>query len=140
MKRGIKILGIVIAVLLAVAIALPFVLDPNQFRPLLQSKLSEALGREVTLGDLRLSILSGSVTANDLSIADDPAFSKVPFVRASSLQAGIELKPLLLSRKLNITGILVDQPQIDLVENAEGVWNFSSIGAKSAPAAPPTTG
>jgi AsmA protein len=143
MKRGIKILGILVALLLAAVIALPFVLDANQFRPLLQNKLSEALGREVTLGALQLSILSGSVTASDLSIADDPAFSKSPFVRASSLQAGVELKPLIFSRKLNVTRIVVDQPQIDLVQNPAGVWNFSSIGAKSAsaptPAAPATS-
>jgi AsmA protein len=143
MKRGIKILGILVALLLAVVIALPFVLDANQFRPLLQSKLSDALGREVTLGALQLSIFSGSVTASDLSIADDPAFSKSPFVRASSLQAGVELQPLIFSRKLNVTRIVVDQPQIDLVQNPAGVWNFSSIGAKSAaaptPAAPATS-
>ena len=64
MKRGMKILGIVVAIPLVVAIALPFVLDANQFRPLLQSKLSEALGRQVTLGALHLSLLSGSVTAS----------------------------------------------------------------------------
>jgi AsmA protein len=131
MKRGIKIVGILVALLLLVAIAIPFFLDVNQFRPLLQSKLSAALGREVTLGSLQLSIFSGSFTASDLSISDDPAFSKSPFVRASSFQAGIEIMPLLFSRKLNVTRIVVDQPQIDLVQNPAGVWNFSSIGAKS---------
>src|SRR5208283_4228427 len=103
---------------------------------------SAALGREVTLGGLQLSVFSGSVTAGDLSIADDPAFSKTPFLRASSLQAGIELMPLILSRKLNVTGIVVDQPQIQLIQSEAGVWNFSSIGAKSPatpePAPPPT--
>src|SRR6266849_6663336 len=38
---------------------------------------------------------------------------------------------LILSRKLNVTGITIDQPQIDLVETPAGVFNFSSIGAKS---------
>jgi AsmA protein len=137
MKRGIKIVGILVGLLLLVAIAIPFFLDANQFRPLLQSKLSAALGREVTLGSLHLSVFSGSVTASDLSIADDPAFGATPFLRASSLQAGIELMPLILSRTLNVTRIAVDQPQIDLVQNPAGVWNFSSIGAKS-PSAPAT--
>ena len=138
MKRVIQIVGILVALLVVVALALPFLLDANQFRPLLQSKLTAALGREVTLGSLQLSIFSGSVTAGDLSIADDPAFSKTPFLRASSLQAGIELMPLILSRNLNVTGIVIDQPQIQLVHNQAGVWNFSSIGAKS-PAAPEPT-
>lgn len=136
MKRVIRVIGIAIAILVVLALVLPLFVNADQFRPLLQTKLSAALGREVTLGGLKLSIFSGSVTASDLSIADDPAFSKSPFLRASTLEAGIELMPLILSRKLNVTGISIDQPQVDLVQNAAGVWNFSSIGAapSSAPA------
>ena len=138
MKRAIKIIGIIVAVLLIVIIAIPFFLNADQFRPLLQTKLTAALGREVTLGNLKLSLVSGSVTASDLTIADDPAFSKTPFLKASSLDVGVDVMPLILSRKLNVTGINIVQPQIDLVQNAQGAWNFSSIGAKTeaAPSAP----
>jgi AsmA protein len=139
MKRAIGIAGLLLSVLLVAAIATPFLLDANQFRPLLQTKLSAALGREVTLGGLKLSLFSGSVTASDVSIADDPAFSAAPFLRASSLEAGVELMPLLFSRKLKVVRIAVDRPQIELAQNAEGVWNFSSIGAKSAVAQPAAT-
>ena len=136
MKRMIKVVGIVVAVLLIIVIAIPFFLNADQFRPLLQTKLSAALGREVTLGNLKLSLMSGSVTASDLSIADDLAFSKTPFLKASSLDVGVEVMPLILSRRLNVTGITIDQPQIDLVQNSQGMWNFSSIGAKTDAAAP----
>ncbi len=124
----------VLALLLVAALALPLFLNADEFRPVLQTKLSAVLGRDVTLGGLKLSLLSSSVTASDVSIADDPAFSKSPFLHASTLEAGVELMPLLLSRKLNVTRIAVDQPQIDLVQNAAGVWNFSSIGANSSAA------
>src|SRR5580704_4110363 len=115
MKRLAKILAVVVIALILVAVALPFLVDANRFRPLLQTKLSEALGREVTLGSLQLSILSGAVTANDLAIADDPAFSKSPFLRAKSLAIGVEVMPLILSRKLNVTGITIQTPEIDLI-------------------------
>lgn len=137
MKRAMKIVGIVVALLLAAAVAAPFLLDANQFRPLLQSKLTAALGREVRVGNLKLSILSGTVTGSELSIAEDPAFSNAPFLRATSLQVGIEVKPLLFSRKLKVTRIAIDRPQIDLVQNSAGVWNFASIGAKPAPGSAP---
>lgn len=139
MKRLAYVLGIAVVLLLAIAVALPFLIDANQFRPALESRLTTALGREVTLGDLKVSVLTGSVTASDLSIADDPAFSKTPFLRAQSLKVGVEMLPLILSRKLNVTGLTIDQPQIDLVETPAGVFNFSSIGAKPAAApAPPS--
>jgi AsmA protein len=76
MKSALKIVGIVVAIILLVVIALPFLVNVNSFRPKLESELSTSLGREVKVGNLSLSILSGSVSAEDLSISDDPAFSK----------------------------------------------------------------
>ncbi len=139
MKRVAGIVGGVVVLLLAVAVALPFLIDANQFRPALESRLSAALGREVKLGDLKVSVFSGGVAASDLSISDDPAFSKAPFLRAESLKVGVELLPLILSRKLNVTGITIVEPEINLVETAAGVFNFSTIGTKTAavPVRPP---
>src|SRR4051794_33867774 len=110
MKRVALILGGIAALLVVCALALPFVIDPNTFRPMLESRLSEALGRSVKLGDLKLSIFSGSVTADDLAIADDPAFSKAPFVQAKRLAIGVELWPLITSRQVHVTGLEIDQP------------------------------
>jgi AsmA protein len=130
-----KILAIVIAVVLVVVIALPFVVDVNTFRPQIQSEVSTALGRPVSIGDLHLSILSGSVSADNVAIADDPAFSKQPFVTAKSLDVGVELMPLIFSKSLHVTEIALTQPQVALLKNASGRWNFSSLGSKSgAPA------
>jgi len=131
-KKFAIFLGVVIVLILAVALAIPFLVDANQFRPALEDKLSRTLGREVKVADLKLSLLSGSVKASDLSIGDDPAFAKTPFLRASALKVGVELMPLILSRKLNVTGITMDKPDIDLIQNAEGVWNFSGLGGTSA--------
>jgi AsmA protein len=127
----VRILGIVIILLIAAALALPFLIDANQFRPTLESRLSAALGREVKLGDLKVSVFSGGVSASDLSIADDPTFSKTPFLRAQSVNAAVELMPLIFSRKLNITAITINEPQISLVETPAGVFNFSSMGGRN---------
>src|SRR5947209_1336779 len=138
MKRVIRLVGVLAVLLLLIAAALPFLMDANQFRPRLESELTKALGREVKLGDLKLSVLSGGVAASDLSIADDPAFSRGAFVRAKSLSARVELWPLVLSRKVNVTGITLDQPEIELLQSPSGAWNFSTIGAKSSAAAEKT--
>ena len=134
MKRILVILGALLAILVIGAVAATFLIDPNHFRPMLETELTRALGREVKLGDLKLSILSGSVTANDLSIADDPAYSRKPFVLAKSLAIGVELWPLLTSRQLHVTGLTIDQPSIDLIQSADGDWNFSKMGGGHAAA------
>jgi len=136
-KRILKILAVIVAVLIVIVIALPFVIDVNTFRPKLESELTDALGRDVKVGNLSLSLLKGGVTADDISIADDPAFSKTPFVKAKELKVGVELIPLIFSKQLNVTELTLSQPEISLVKSENGTkWNFSTLGAKSTTAAP----
>jgi len=129
MNRRLKILAIVVGVLILIVIAVPFLVDANTFRPKLESDLTAALGRTVKVGDLSFSLLSGSVSADDIAIADDSTFSKTPFVQAKSLKVGVELIPLIFSKSLNVTELTLNQPEISLVRSADGAkWNFSSLG------------
>ncbi len=137
MKRALKIIGIIVVVILLAVIALPFLINVNSFRPKLESELSTALGRQVKVGNLSLSILSGSVSAEDLSISDDPGFSKDPFIRAKSLKVGVEVMPLIFSKTLHVTDITLDRPEISLLRDASGKWNFSSLGNSSEAAKKP---
>lgn len=135
MKRMLKILAIIVGLLIVIVIAVPFFIDANTFRPTLESELTEALGREVKVGNLTLSLLSGGVTADNISIADDPEFSKSPFVQAKSLKVGVEVMPLIFSRALNVTELTLNQPEIALVKSENGQkWNFSSLGGKNSAA------
>ena len=136
MKRWIRIGAIAAASLIVILLIIPFLINVNSFRPTIESKASAALGRQVTVGNLSLSILSGSVGAENVAIADDPMFGKSPFVTAKSLRAGVELMPLIFSKKLNVTDITLDTPQITLLKTPNGQWNFSSLGGASAPKTP----
>src|SRR5258708_11530789 len=132
MKRALKWIAIVVAVLIAIALVLPFLIDVNTFRPRIESELTDALGREVTVGNLSLSILSGSLAAHDIAIADDPSFGKAPFIRAKALNVGVELMPLILSKQLHVTELTLSQPQVMLLRAPSGRWNFSSLGGSSS--------
>lgn len=135
MKRFVRALAIAVVLLLLAVLALPFLINPNQFRPRVEAELSKALAREVRVGDLKLALFSGGVTADDLSIADDPAYSRMPFLHTKSLTLGVDVWPFIFSRQLRVTQISLEQPQIDLVQSAAGDWNFSSLGGKAtAPA------
>jgi AsmA protein len=134
MKKALKILLIVVGVLVVVALVAPFLIPVNQFRPIIEEKASAALGRKVQLGNISLSLISGSLSAENLFIGDDPKFSSAPFLTAKSLKVGVEMMPLILSKTLHVTGIAIDMPQVRLVHNAAGVWNYSSLGASAAKA------
>ena len=131
-KRWLRIAGIAVAILLVILLALPFLINVNSFRPKIESELTNVLGRPVKLGELSLSLLSGNVSVENVSIADDPAFSKSPFVTAKSLKVGVELMPLIFSKTLNVTGIVLDEPKITLLKAANGTWNFSTLGTPGA--------
>lgn len=124
-----KVIAIVVVVLVAIVAALPFIINANQFKPQLQSQLSSALGRDVKVGNLKLSILSGSVAVEDISIADNPSFSGSPFVNAKSLNVSVELKPLIFSKSIRISGIALDHPSITLIQSNSGTWNFSDLAS-----------
>ncbi len=134
MNEIVKIVGIVVALLIVIVIALPFLINVNDFRPQIESSLSSALGRPVKVGDLSLSIFSGSVEANELSIGDDPKFSTLHFCRRRSLGVGVELMPLIFRKELHVTHLKIDQPAVALLRNRDGVWNFSSIGNQAGAA------
>jgi AsmA protein len=130
-KHWLLITGGVAAVALVALAVLPFLIDVNRFRPTLEAEASASLGRTVKLGSLSLSILSGKVVAHDIEIADDPAFSQSAFLKAESVKIEIDLKPLIFSRQLNLTGIVIDRPQIHLLRAADGTFNFSTLGNSS---------
>ena len=136
MKKILKYVAVAVVALIVILVALPLFINVNSFRPKIQSELSDALGRKVEIGDLSLSILRGRLSVANISIADDPAFSKSPFLTAKSLKIGIELMPLIFSKQLNITGITLDEPSIAVLSAPNGTWNFSSIGGKSSQPAP----
>jgi AsmA protein len=132
MNKTLKIVFIVVGVLIVLVLVVPFLIPVNQFRPTIEEKASAALGRKVELGNLSLSLISGSLSADNISIGDDPKFSSSPFLTAKSLNVGVEIMPLIFSKTLNVTGITIDTPQVTLLHNPAGVWNFSSLGGSAA--------
>jgi AsmA protein len=140
-KKPLLIVGCIVVVLILIVLALPLFINANQFKPALQTQLGGALGRAVGIGDISLSILSGGVTVSDVSIGDDPAFSKSPFLTAKSVSVGVEMLPLIFSKKLEMRSLTVKDPEVNLIHAANGTWNYSSLGgsastAKNAPQTP----
>ncbi|WP_260735272.1 AsmA family protein [Tunturiibacter lichenicola] len=142
MRKSVKIvLAAVIAIPIIVVAAIPLFVNANTFRPTIESRLTAALSRKVTLGDLSFSFTNGSLVANDLAIADDPKFDQTPFFTAKRLNIGVQMKPLIFHHQLLIRSFEVDAPQIHLIRAEDGTWNFSTLshGTNSLNTTRPTT-
>ena len=136
MNRTLPIAAVVVVVFILLLILVPFLIPVDRFRPTIEEKVSEALGRPVQLGGLSLSLVTGSLSAENLSIGDDPRFSTSPFLTAKSLKVGVEILPLIFSKTLHVTGITIVNPEVVLIYNSAGQWNYATLGAarKSAEA------
>jgi AsmA protein len=132
MRKLLLIGGGVVLLLVVVLVALALLVDADRFRPEAEARASDALGRQVTIGKLKLALFTGGVTAENLVIADDPQFSKDPFLSAGSMNIGVDLKALIFSRKLNVHSFLIHAPKLRLVQNQQGEWNSSSLAKKNA--------
>src|SRR5262245_13276721 len=113
MKKAALLVGGSLLVLLVVLVV--FVLlfvDPDSFRPELESRMGAAIGRKVTIGNLRIAWLSLGVAIDNLAIADDPAVSAKPFVTAKAVTLGVDLMPLITSRSIRVQSFRVDEPQV----------------------------
>jgi len=135
--RKLAIAVAVIVVIIVVAILLlPFIINVNQYRGEIQSQLQQHLNRPVQLGELSLGVFPLRIKANNVVIGEDPSFhSNVPFAQVSELDVSVNLLPL-LSKNVEINSLELQRPKIELIKNAQGVWNFSTIG--SSPSAPST--
>ena len=141
LKQWVLVVAAVVFLLLFVLSLVPFFVNAESFRPTIESQLSSALGRQVTVGSLTFSIMAGSLDAEDISIADDPKYSAVPFIQAKKLNVGVEIFPIVFSHSMHITKLNIDTPSIQLIQNATGKWNFSSLGgASTQPGATPQPG
>ena len=130
-KRWVKAAVGAAVVLIVIFGVVPFFINANTFRPKIETELSSSLGRKVTLGHLSFSLLRGSLIADEISVADDPAYSTAPFLEAKQLRLGIELGQFLFHHSVHITTLVVDSPSIHLIHAENGMWNFSNLGGSN---------
>lgn len=135
-KRWVKVTTIIVAVVVIILFVVPLFINADTFRPILESDISSALGRKVTLGHLSFSLWSGSIKAENIAIADDPSFSQTPFFQAKSLSIGVETGAFLFHRQVHITDFVSDSPEIHLISARNGTWNYSTIGQSSSASVP----
>jgi uncharacterized protein involved in outer membrane biogenesis len=133
-KLGIAIAVIVVLVIAAILIV-PHLIDVNQYHSQIQAQLQKRLGRQVTLGNMGLRLFPPAFDVENTTIAEDPHFAtNRPFATADKLAVSVKFWPL-LRKQLEVNSLELVHPHIELVRNAEGVWNFATLGQEPKPAA-----
>jgi AsmA protein len=119
---------IVVVVVAAVILALPFLIDLNQYQGQYKPLIEDALNRKVQLQDIHLTIWPqiGARVAG-FTVLDDPTFGSGPFTSLTSLDVGVKFMPL-FGGKVEVEDITLRDPTITIIKNEKGVLNVSTIG------------
>src|ERR1700737_1583325 len=132
-KLGIGLI-ILIVLIVAALLVVPSFINVNTYHDRIQAELQQKLGRQVSFGTMHLKLLPPKLQVDNLMIADDPRFSTTaPFAQAGELDVAVKLLPL-LHKDVQVSSLELVKPHIEMVRNAQGVWNFSTIGQNSAAA------
>jgi adhesin HecA-like repeat protein len=128
MRKLVIAVAAIVVLILVLIFCLPYIIDINQYRGELQTQLQNHLHRPVQFGALSLAVFPLRVKAQSVVIGEDPSFqTNVPFARVGEMDISLKLLPL-LTKSIAINSLTLQRPQIELIKDAAGVWNFSSLG------------
>ena len=141
MRLKTVLLGVVglIVVLVVAAVVVVKSIDVNKYKPLIAEQAKAATGRELTIrGNLDLQIgLSPAVVVKDVSLANAPWGSRPEMLKLGQFEVEVALLPLIF-RQIQITRLILVQPDILLETDAKGTgnWVFGAPAAAPSPKQP----
>ncbi|MFP4256650.1 MAG: AsmA family protein [Desulfobacterales bacterium] len=135
MKRMLKITGVVAVVLVilvvAALVAAKLLITPERVRTTVLPMAEKSLSRDVAIGDISISIFSG-ISIKDFRVKmrqEDETF-----ISAESLDLSYKLWPL-VRKQVVIDEMRLKKPEIQVVRNADGTFNFSDLIEENTPEA-----
>src|SRR5690554_5413384 len=109
MRIALKLLIALVVIVIAGLMALPFVVDPNDYKDEISSQVEKATGRTLTLqGDIGLSVFPWiALELGPLSLSNAPGFKSDAFAQVEAAEIRIKLMPL-LKKQLEMDTIVLD--------------------------------
>lgn len=133
-----RIAAVAAGVVVLAAVALPFLIPVDSYRPLLVWAIEAGTGRDVQIDALQLYFLpSVHIRVVNFRMMNPPGFPAGDALVASAIDLGIAPQAL-LSRRLDITYIAPTGVQVNVLRDAAGHTNFT-VAATPRSAAPSTT-
>jgi AsmA protein len=124
--------AVVIVLLLAVVLVLPYFINVQKYKPEIEKRISENLGLPVSIGgDLRLSLFPwAGVAFSELRVGNPPGFKEENLFFVKSFEVNVKVIPL-LSRDIQVKGFILEGPRVVLEKAKNGKANWEQIGRAS---------
>ncbi|MGE4553968.1 MAG: AsmA family protein, partial [Desulfovibrionaceae bacterium] len=138
LKYFLFILGSLVLLLVAAIVLVAVFVDPNDYKDDLARLVKDKTGRELVFqGDIALTFFPWlGVEVGGVTLGNAPGFGDEPFVAVGRAQAGIQVLPL-LSGKVEIGTVTLDQVRLNLAKDAKGRSNWDDLAGGGETAAKP---
>ncbi len=130
MRTVFKLVSLVVVLIIAGLIAIPFVVDPNDYKQQISDQVEKATGRQLTLqGDIGLSVFPWiALKLGPLSLSNAKGFNADPFAKVEAAEIRIKLMPL-LQKQLEMDTVILDGLELNLEKNKAGVTNWDDLAS-----------
>jgi AsmA protein len=133
-------LGGLAATLLLAALLLPSFVDLQRLGPMVSAQVGDATGRAVTLGRISFRLLPApALSVAPVTVAEGPRYPGRDAVRLQSLAIRMRVLPLLRGR-IEFGSIVLDSPEITLIRDRQGRWNYDDILTRATAAKTQSSG
>ena len=139
-RRRKVILGILIflaVILVALVVIVPLIFDVDRYRPEVASLIEKQTGKPTQIGHLALTVFpSLSIRVDDFALRNPSGFPGGYIVKAQRIYAVIDAGGL-WNHQVVIKSLDLDTPEISLLSDVKGNWNFENKPSSTKAAADP---
>jgi uncharacterized protein involved in outer membrane biogenesis len=142
LKKTLKITGITLLVLIALAFLIP-ILFKKQITNLVKKEINKSLTAHVDFNDVSISLFrhfpKASIQLEDLSVVGTNEFAKDTLISAKSFDASVNLFSIFKGDNIKVHGIYLESPRIHALVNKEGKANWDITKEDTGTATTPDT-
>ncbi len=133
LKIVLIIIGLVVILAVAGAVALTLAFDPNDYKDQISSRVEEATGRKLEIqGDIGLTYFPWlGVEVGAMKMANAPGFGEQPFARIDQAQIRVKLLPL-FRREVEMDTVTLEGLALHLARDTKGRTNWEDLLAAGA--------
>src|SRR3954462_2843735 len=117
--------GVLVVVIIVIAIALPFVIDPNNYKNQIIQAVKQQTGRELKIGGkIGWSVFPWiGVEMRELEFSNAPGFGNQPFARIDPAGVKVKLLPL-LKKDVVVDKVVLAGLNLNLAKDRSGKTNW----------------
>ena len=131
-KIILRVIAAAFGILLLTILLAPFWFDLDHYRPQIVSYFEQATGKKVEIGRLSLTLLpQPTIHFVSFAVKSLRLFPPSYILKVPNADAVLDFWAI-LHRKVVIKSVALDQPQINIISDPDGPWNFENPASQNS--------